>query len=75
MPRDFFHVHDGTDIPDDDGVELSGPEEARNQAVIACGEALKDLDGAFWESKEWTMTVKDSQGNMVCELKFFGRRS
>lgn len=75
MPRYFFNVHDGTDVPDEDGVELSGPEEARNQAVTACGEALKDLDGTFWESKEWTMTVRDWQGNLVCELKFFGRRS
>jgi hypothetical protein len=53
---------------------LPGPEEARNQAVVACGEALKDLDGEFWESSIWTMTVKDWQGNVVCELKFFGRR-
>ena len=74
MPRYFFHVHDGKDIPDEEGVELSGPEEARNQAVTACGEALKDLDGDFWESAMWTMTVKDWQGNVVCELKFFGRR-
>jgi hypothetical protein len=74
VPRYFFHVHDGRDIPDEEGVELSGPEEARNQAVTACGEALKDLGGEFWESAIWTMTVKDRQGNVVCELKFFGRR-
>ena len=74
MPRYFFHVRDRKEIPDHEGVELSGPEEARSQAVIACGEALKDLDGTFWESEEWTMTVKDSQGNVVCELKFYGRR-
>jgi hypothetical protein len=65
---------DGKDIPDDEGVELPGPEEACNKAVTACGEALKDLDGEFWESEQWTMTVKDWQGNVVCELKFFGRR-
>lgn len=74
MPRYFFHVHDGKDIPDHDGVELSGPEEARSQAVIATGEALKDLDGEFWESEVWTMTVKDQQGKIVCELKFSGTR-
>ena len=73
-PRYFFHVHDGRDIPDTSGVELSGPEEARNEAVRACGEALRDLDGKFWESEMWTMTVQDGNGNLVCELKFFGRR-
>ena len=45
MPRYFFHVDDGRDIPDQEGVELAGPDEARAQAVIACGEALKDLYG------------------------------
>ena len=74
MPRYFFHIHDGKDIPDLEGTELSSPEEARSQAVIACGEALKDLDGAFWDSGEWTMTVNDWQGNLVCELKFSGKR-
>ena len=74
MPRYFFHIHDGQDLPDEDGTELASPEEARNQGVIACGEMLKDLKGAFWDSAEWTMTVKDWQGNVVCELKVFGRR-
>ena len=74
MPRYFFHVHDGIDMPDEEGTELSGPEEARSQAVIACGEALKDLDGRFWEHGEWTMRVQDWQGKVVCELKFSGTR-
>ena len=74
MPRYFFNVHDGKDIPDEEGVELSGPEEARSQAVIACGEALKDLDGDFWESEQWTMRVTDITGAVVCELKFSGKR-
>jgi hypothetical protein len=74
MPRYFFHVHDGKDIPDHTGVELAGPEEARDKAVTACGEALKDLDGAFWVSEEWTMRVTDEAGATVCELKFSGKR-
>lgn len=47
MPRYFFHVREGRDIPDTEGTELSGPEEARKQAVTAAAEALKDLDGGF----------------------------
>ena len=72
MPRYYFNVHDGRDIPDEQGIELPGPKEARDQAVIACGEALKDLDGDFWKSQEWTMTVTDETGATVCALKFFG---
>ena len=74
VPRYFFHFHDGKDIPDLEGTELAGPEEARNQAVIACGEALRDLGGEFWEHKEWTMRVVDWHANVVCELKFSGKR-
>ena len=43
--RYFFHVHDGKERPDRDGVELTGPDQARKQAVVVSGEALKDLDG------------------------------
>ena len=74
MPRYFFHVYNGDDIPDLEGVELPGPEEARNTAVTACGEALKDLDGEFWQFREWRMLVQDWQGRVICELKFHGKR-
>ena len=45
MPRYFFHLKDGHEHLDRDGVELSGLDEVRTQAVIASGEALKDLGG------------------------------
>ena len=72
MSRYFFHVHDGKDCPDHDGVELASLGEVRAQAVIACGEALKDLDGAFWESREWRMQVVDERGATVCVLTLSG---
>jgi hypothetical protein len=73
MARYFFHVHDGEDRPDDEGVELPGPEEARAEAVVATGEALRDLEGAFWDGgKEWRMTVTDSKGNTMCVLRITG---
>ena len=74
MPRYFFHVHDGQDTPDEDGVELSGPDEAKGQAVIFAGEALRDKDGAFWNSGEWRMVVVDEAGATVCTLAFSGMR-
>src|SRR5215204_617911 len=33
VPRYFFHVHDGEDLLDREGVELPGPVEAREQAI------------------------------------------
>ena len=74
MPRYFFHIHDGVDQADQEGVELSGPDEARAQAVKATGEALRDLGRAFWDNdvEEWRMRVADWQGNPVCVLKVTG---
>ena len=62
VPRYFFHVHDGVDQPDNEGVEFPSAEEARAQAVTATGEALRDLDGTFWDGdKEWRMTVRNGR--------------
>lgn len=50
MPRYFFNIYDHTREQDDEGVELSGPAEARVQAVIFAGDFLSDnptlLEGA-----------------------------
>ena len=70
MPRYYFHVKDSRESIDRDGVELPGIDEARTQAVIAAGEALKDLDGEFWKSAGWRMWVTDESGATVCELSF-----
>jgi hypothetical protein len=71
VPRYFFHVHDSSDFLDSEGVELPDlVDAARTQAVIAAGEALKDLDGKFWKSPDWRMWVTDEAGETVCTLTF-----
>lgn len=74
MPRYFFHIHDGEDWPDPEGTELPSPDEARSQAVVVCGEMLKDLEGKFWNDHEWQMEVKDWHGATVCVLNVHGMR-
>jgi hypothetical protein len=69
MPRYFFHVQDGRDIPDEDGVTMAGADEARAQAITAAAEALKDLGPGFWQHPEWQMHVTDEQGATVCDLR------
>ena len=69
MPRYFFHVQDGTDRPDADGVEFPNDDAARAEAVVAMGEALRDLDGRFWNAGEWQLVVQDITGATVCTLK------
>jgi hypothetical protein len=70
MPRYFFHVDDGRSSPDDEGLEMRNADEARNQAVIAAGEALRDIGGKFWHHPEWLMVVTDERDRPVCRLRF-----
>ena len=70
MPRYYFHVRDGHEALDQEGVELAGIEKARALAIVASGEMLRDLGGRFWDSGEWRMWVMDESGATVCELKF-----
>ncbi len=70
MSRFYFHVRDSSEFIDREGIELPSLKEARTQAVIAAGEALKDLDGQFWEAAEWRMWVTDESGATVCTLSF-----
>lgn len=72
MPRYFFNIHDGQDLPDMEGTDYPDPKTARGQGVIATGEMLKDLDGAFWKGAEWRMVVTDEQGATVCTLNLTG---
>ena len=72
MPRYFFHVKDGTALPDNDGLELRDSDEARAEAVIAAGEAPRDAGPRFWRHGEWQMVVTSDTGETVCTLRFSG---
>ncbi|MBP1807715.1 DUF6894 family protein [Rubellimicrobium aerolatum] len=73
MPRYFFHLV-GSPMPEDSlGTVCPGPEDARSQAVVAAGEMLRDIDGAFWDGPEWRMHVTDEEGATVCEIRISGR--
>ena len=68
--RYFFNVHDGCEIIDDVGVELSSLDEARSQALIGAGEALREQGSEIWTSKLWHMYVVDETGKTVLRLSF-----
>ena len=69
MARYFFHFQDGESLPDEDGVELRDEYDAREQAVVAAGEALRDKGGKYWDLGEWAMHVVDDNGETVCRLR------
>jgi putative ABC transport system substrate-binding protein len=47
VPRYFFNVHDGKDLPDNEGVELAGRDAAHREAFHTAGEMLKAADRTF----------------------------
>jgi hypothetical protein len=52
MPRYFFNVYDGKDLPDSEGIELAGRNEAHRQAIITAGEMLRESDRALSDWRE-----------------------
>ena len=75
MPRYFFHVRDGCDLPDTEGSELPDLNAVRLEALRASGEMLRDNKGeaAFWSGEDWTMNVLDDAGGPVLTLGFSGK--
>jgi hypothetical protein len=70
LPRYFFHVADGADLPDREGTILADVATARAQAITTAGELLKERGATFFGAGEWHMTVVDEAGETVCRLHF-----
>jgi len=71
MRRFYFHLEDGTSLPDRDGTELPDLATARLEAVRLFGEMLSFHPEQFWDGDEWTMNVTDENGLTLFTL-FFG---
>jgi hypothetical protein len=70
MPRYFFNVHDGKDLPDDRGVDLADRDAAHREAIVTAGEMLKETGRKFLRGDVWEMQVTDEAGATVCRLRF-----
>ena len=68
----FFNVHDGVDILDEVGTELADMEAVRHTAILAAGEAIRELGSKFWDSKDWQLEVTDESGKRVLTMNFSG---
>jgi hypothetical protein len=55
MPRYFFNIKDGKDMPDHEGVELAGVAQARDQAIATAGEMIKHNGHTVWNGSPWMM--------------------
>jgi hypothetical protein len=72
MPLYFFRIAYGvgTTRLARDGVELADDRSAWEEATTACGEMLRDLDGALKPGSEWRMEVTRGSGEVVYRLTF-----
>lgn len=68
MPRYFFHVADGQDLPDLQGTMLPGLAAARAEALKYTGTLLREIGEGFWTGEQWTMTVTDEEGLVMFTL-------
>ena len=75
MPRYYFNIHDGKDLPDHEGLEFPSKEAAWSEAVRSCGEMLRDVAGNLPTGSEWRMNVTDGHGETVLILRFVGTES
>jgi hypothetical protein len=58
--RFFFHVKDGKERLDQDGVELIGMSAVKTEAVIASTELLGAISSPdFWTGEPWKLWVTD----------------
>ncbi|WFU39053.1 hypothetical protein QA640_32365 [Bradyrhizobium sp. CB82] len=61
MPRFHFHILNGKNLYDDDGIELADIEAAKIEAVRVAGTVLGEgLPPDFWWGTAWEMVVKDT---------------
>jgi hypothetical protein len=66
VPRYYFHIRKGDQLlTDDEGVQLSGHEEARQEARRTAGEMLRDGTLKHGEILE----VMDAEKNVVLQFK------
>jgi uncharacterized protein DUF6894 len=70
MPLYFFHLTDGNDVlPDEDGLELTDAQAARNEVHAAVHELTRPVNGAGpdgWDG--WSVRVVDDTGWQVAQV-------
>ena len=64
--RIYFHLKDsGQMLPDGQGIEVSGPDEARDHALQVINE-LREEQARYWSG--WSLLVTDTAGRDLFTL-------
>jgi len=75
MPRYYFDIVDGQDLPDVDGSDHADLAAARVESIRYSGEVLREMPERFWNAEEWTMTVSDARRVPLFTLKFLAQHA
>ncbi len=70
MPRFYFHVHDGTPVPDAEGVELADTPAACAEAIRCSGEIIRDFPRSVSQRLDWRMIVTNDADLPIYTLRF-----
>ena len=74
MPLYFFNFSSpltpGSRPFKNEGLELADNAAAWEEATIACGEKLRELDGSLRPGDGWNMEVTDANGKAIFALRF-----
>ena len=74
MPRYQFHIsHGASSKAGNEGIDLPDDHAAWVEATTACGEIIRDLDGALKPGDNWFMTVSDETGAEIFRLELLTR--
>jgi hypothetical protein len=68
MPRYHFHSSDGTVVRDEQGEELPDITAAQDVALSVLSEVLPTKRNTFWDSRRFSINVKDETGRLVLVL-------
>jgi hypothetical protein len=69
MPLYFFHLTDGNDVlPDEDGLELTDAQAARNEVHAAVHELTRPVNGTGPGWDGWSVRVVDDTGWQVAQV-------
>jgi hypothetical protein len=64
----YFHIFDGRDLIDADGVELPDEATAKLEAVRLTGLALSDDADCLLRRRRWTLDVTDALGHVLFHI-------
>ena len=68
MPRYFFNIEDHVREPDEEGIDLAGPGEARIEAVVFAGAYLRDNPALLEGGQPFVVDVRDDAGGSIVRV-------